>query len=100
MTSDLSGYSSPKASLGLPLLLIAFAHVTSGGFMVLRFDFHFFLLLFGVGASSSDMEERWSCSCNLMCPLPTQCHLLTKGHGAIDASIRPIIHHSNSTRTN
>jgi hypothetical protein len=53
-----------------------------------------------MGASSSDLEERWLCLCNLMCPLPTQRHLLTKGHGAIGASIRPIIHHSNSAKTN
>jgi hypothetical protein len=28
--------------------------------MVINFDFHFVVLLFGVGASSSDLEERWS----------------------------------------
>jgi hypothetical protein len=28
--------------------------------MVLSFDFHYVLLLFSVGASSSDLEERWS----------------------------------------
>jgi hypothetical protein len=50
---------------------VALPHVASGSFMVLGFYFRFFLLLFGVGPSSSDMEERWSCSCNLMCPLPT-----------------------------
>jgi len=58
MTRDLSGCSSPKASLGIPLWRVALPHVASGGFMVLSFDFRFFLLLFGVGASSSDLEER------------------------------------------
>jgi hypothetical protein len=53
-----------------------------------------------VEASSFDLEERWSCLCNLMCPLPKWCHLLTKGQGAIGASIRPIVHHSNSAKTN
>ena len=54
----------------------------------------------GCSSPQASLELPWSFLCNLMCPLPTQHHLLTKGHGAIATSIRPIVHHSKSAKTN